>query len=46
MAENPQQMELKRNSEMLFNQFQMIAADKKKKIKESIFVNTFLPLFT
>ena len=29
-----QQMELKRNSEMLFNQFQMIAADKKKKIKE------------
>ncbi len=40
-----QQMELKRNSEMLFNQFQMIAADKKKKIKESIFVNIFLPLF-
>ena len=40
-----QEIELARNTQLLANQFAMIARDKKAKIPESVFISTFLPIF-
>ena len=40
-----QEIELARNTKILFDQFTMIAEHKKAKIPESVFISTFLPIF-